>query len=136
MLVGVGNNVIYSLQSKNMLTPTVHQLHRPMGEVVEGPRKRPAIPVQSVKCRPLPPCKRELTSTVGKDNVPFHTVVFPGTQIGTGEKWTQLHHLSTTEYLNYENGKFSKSRGVGVFGDGAKETGVGIFWFDMMLMQD
>lgn len=27
-----------------------------------------------------------------------------------------------TEYLNYEDGKFSKSRGIGVFGDNAKET--------------
>ena len=35
-----------------------------------------------------------------------------------------LHHLSTTEYLNYENGKFSKSRGVGVFGNNAKDTGI------------
>ena len=35
-----------------------------------------------------------------------------------------LHHLSTTEYLNYENGKFSKSRGIGVFGTSAKDTGV------------
>jgi methionyl-tRNA synthetase len=35
-----------------------------------------------------------------------------------------LNHLSTTEYLNYENGKFSKSRGIGVFGDGAQETGI------------
>jgi methionyl-tRNA synthetase len=26
--------------------------------------------------------------------------------------------------LNYESGKFSKSRGVGVFGDNAKETGI------------
>ena len=28
------------------------------------------------------------------------------------------------EYLNYEDGKFSKSRGVGVFGDMAKDTGI------------
>lgn len=35
-----------------------------------------------------------------------------------------LNHLSTTEYLNYENGKFSKSRGIGVFGDQVKETGI------------
>lgn len=61
---------------------------------------------------------------MGKDNVPFHAVIFPGSQIGTGQKWTMLHHLSTTEYLNYEGGKFSKSRGVGVFGSTAKETGV------------
>jgi len=28
------------------------------------------------------------------------------------------------EYLNYEDGKFSKSRGTGVFGDQARETGI------------
>ena len=66
----------------------------------------------------------QLYQFMGKDNVPFHTVVFPGSQIGTRDKWTKLHHLSTTEYLNYENGKFSKSRGIGVFGDSAKKTGV------------
>lgn len=66
----------------------------------------------------------KLYQFMGKDNVPFHSVIFPGSQIGTKESWTMLHHLSTTEYLNYENGKFSKSRGVGVFGNNAKDTGV------------
>lgn len=66
----------------------------------------------------------QLYQFLGKDNVPFHSVVFPGCQLGTEDKWTMLHHLSATEYLNYENGKFSKSRGVGVFGNNAKETGV------------
>ena len=32
-----------------------------------------------------------------------------------------LHHISTTEYLNYEDKKFSKSNNVGVFGDHVKE---------------
>lgn len=32
--------------------------------------------------------------------------------------------LPSPEYLNYEDGKFSKSRGVGVFGDMAKDTGI------------
>jgi methionyl-tRNA synthetase len=66
----------------------------------------------------------KLYQFMGKDNVPFHTVIFPGSQIGTEDKWTKLHNISTTEYLNYETGKFSKSRGVGVFGDSAKETGI------------
>jgi methionyl-tRNA synthetase len=61
---------------------------------------------------------------MGKDNVPFHTVIFPGSQLGTGDKWAMLNHLSTTEYLNYENGKFSKSGGVGVFGDSVQDTGI------------
>ncbi|CAH2353913.1 methionine--tRNA ligase, cytoplasmic [[Candida] railenensis] len=66
----------------------------------------------------------DLYQFMGKDNVPFHCVVFPSTQIGTRENWTKLHHINTTEYLQYEGGKFSKSRGVGVFGNNAKETGV------------
>ncbi|KAJ9203718.1 hypothetical protein DTO166G4_6650 [Paecilomyces variotii] len=61
---------------------------------------------------------------MGKDNVPFHTIIFPGSQLGTGGKWTQVHKLSATEYLNYEGGKFSKSKGVGVFGTNAKDTGI------------
>ncbi|KAL0640524.1 methionine--tRNA ligase mes1 [Maublancomyces gigas] len=67
----------------------------------------------------------KLYQFMGKDNVPFHTVVFPGTQLGTRNgNWTMLHHISTTEYLQYEGGKFSKSRGVGVFGNNAQDTGV------------
>ncbi|CZT45217.1 probable MES1 Methionyl-tRNA synthetase [Rhynchosporium secalis] len=66
----------------------------------------------------------KLYQFMGKDNVPFHTVIFPASQLGTKDKWTMLHNISVTEYLNYEQGKFSKSRGIGVFGDGAKETGV------------
>jgi len=61
---------------------------------------------------------------LGKDNVAYHTVIFSGSQIGTRDTWTKLHHLSTTEYLTYEDGKFSKSRGKGVFGDSAQKTGV------------
>ncbi|KAF5185369.1 Methionine--tRNA ligase, cytoplasmic [Thalictrum thalictroides] len=64
----------------------------------------------------------ELYQFMGKDNVPFHTVMFPSTLIGTGENWTFMKTISVTEYLNYEAGKFSKSKGVGVFGNDAKET--------------
>lgn len=35
-----------------------------------------------------------------------------------------MKSISVTEYLNYEDGKFSKSRGVGVFGNDAKDTGI------------
>ncbi|KAI0303846.1 methionyl-tRNA synthetase [Multifurca ochricompacta] len=61
---------------------------------------------------------------MGKDNVYFHTIYFPSVQLGDGRDWTTLHHLSTTEYLNYEGGKFSKSHNRGVFGPAAKETGI------------
>lgn len=66
----------------------------------------------------------KLYQFMGKDNVRFHTVIFPSCLLGTGEPWTMLHHINTTEYLQYESGKFSKSRNIGVFGDKAQETGV------------
>ncbi|PWN45969.1 hypothetical protein IE81DRAFT_336127 [Ceraceosorus guamensis] len=66
----------------------------------------------------------KLYQFMGKDNTRFHTVIFPSCLLGTQEPWTMLHHVSTTEYLNYEGGKFSKSRNIGVFGDKAGEIGV------------
>ena len=66
----------------------------------------------------------KLYQFMGKDNVTFHTVIFPSTLIGSKQNWTLLHHLSTTEYLNYEKTKFSKSKGIGVFGDQAQSTGL------------
>ncbi|CAN6288270.1 unnamed protein product [Urochloa humidicola] len=66
----------------------------------------------------------ELYQFMGKDNVPFHTVMFPSTLLGTGENWTLLKTISVTEYLNYESGKFSKNKGIGIFGNDAKDTNI------------
>ncbi|KAK1864358.1 hypothetical protein I4F81_006906 [Pyropia yezoensis] len=44
--------------------------------------------------------------------------------LGSRRPWTMVQHLSTTEYLQYESGKFSKSRGVGVFGTDARDTNI------------
>lgn len=65
-----------------------------------------------------------LVQFMGKDNIPFHTVIFPCTLMGTHDPWTLVSQVSCTEYLNYEDGKFSKSQGTGVFGDQAKETDI------------
>ncbi|TVU30964.1 hypothetical protein EJB05_22623, partial [Eragrostis curvula] len=66
----------------------------------------------------------ELYQFMGKDNVPFHTVMFPSTLLGTGENWTFMKTISATEYLSYESGKFSKNKGIGVFGNDAKDTNI------------
>ena len=66
----------------------------------------------------------ELFQFIGKDNIPFHTVIFPCSQLASGEKWTMIHHMSSSEYLNYEDTKFSKSKGIGVFGNDCKDTGI------------
>jgi len=66
----------------------------------------------------------DLFQFIGKDNIPFHTVIFPSSLLGSGRDWTMLHHMSSSEYLNYESGKFSKSKGIGVFGTDVMETGI------------
>lgn len=70
------------------------------------------------------PNEVQLYQFVGKDNIPFHTVLFPAALLGTGESWTMLHHISSTEYLNYETGSFSKSARRGIFADDARNTGI------------
>ena len=70
------------------------------------------------------PDNTELFQFIGKDNIPFHTVIFPSSLLASGEKWTMLHHMSSSEYLNYEDTKFSKSKGIGVFGNDCKDTGI------------
>jgi len=66
----------------------------------------------------------DLYQFIGKDNIPFHTVIFPSSLLGSGDNWTMLHHMSSSEFLNYENSKFSKSRGIGVFGNDVINSGI------------
>ena len=80
------------------------------------------IPSESEEAKNKAPV--DLFQFIGKDNIPFHTVIFPCTLLGSGRDYTKLYHMSSTEYLNYEDGKFSKSLGVGVFGTDAIETGI------------
>ncbi|XP_056418529.1 methionine--tRNA ligase, cytoplasmic isoform X3 [Hyla sarda] len=70
------------------------------------------------------PKQVQMYNFMAKDNVPFHSVIFPSCLLGAEDNYTLVNHLIATEYLNYEDGKFSKSRGVGVFGDMAKDTGI------------
>ena len=72
----------------------------------------------------LRPDDVDLYQFMAKDNIPFHTVIFPASLLGSGRDWTTLHHINSTEYLNYEDTKFSKSRNIGVFGTDVKETGI------------
>jgi methionyl-tRNA synthetase len=76
----------------------------------------------------------KLVQFMGKDNVPFHTIVFPSALIGGGQPEIRVSHLAATEYLNYEDGKFSKSRGVGVFGNDAMASGIPVEIFRYYLI--
>ncbi len=56
---------------------------------------------------------------MGKDNVPFHTLSFPATIMGSGEPWKLVDYIKSFNYLNYDGGQFSTSLGRGVFMDQA-----------------
>ena len=65
---------------------------------------------------------------MGKDNVPFHTLSFPATILGSGEPWKLVDYIKCFNYLNYEGGKFSTSQGRGVFMDQALEILPADYW--------
>ncbi|WP_372604521.1 methionine--tRNA ligase, partial [Actibacterium sp.] len=43
---------------------------------------------------------------MGKDNVPFHTLSFPATILGSGEPWKLVDYIKSFNYLNYDGGQF------------------------------
>ena len=68
------------------------------------------------------------TQFMGKDNVPFHTLSFPATIMGTKEPWKLVDYIKSFNYLNYDGGQFSTSRGRGVFMDQALELLPADYW--------
>ena len=68
------------------------------------------------------------TQFMGKDNVPFHTLSFPSTILGSAEPWKLVDYIKSFNYLNYDGGQFSTSRGRGVFMDQALEILPADYW--------
>ena len=54
---------------------------------------------------------------MAKDNVPFHSVIFPVTLRGSQYSNITDIDIASTEYLLYEGNKFSKTNNVGLFCD-------------------
>ncbi|MFH0835921.1 MAG: class I tRNA ligase family protein, partial [Candidatus Micrarchaeota archaeon] len=70
-------------------------------------------------------CK--LIHFLGKDNVAFHTVLFPAMLIAS--KYAILpSQVKSFEFLNYEGGKFSTSRKYGIFTDEALDWFPPDYW--------
>ncbi|PIK70754.1 methionine--tRNA ligase, partial [Methylobacterium frigidaeris] len=59
---------------------------------------------------------------LGKDNVPFHTVSFPGTLLGSGEPWRTVDVIKGFHWLTHEGDKFSTSRKRGLSCDAALDA--------------
>ena len=68
------------------------------------------------------------TQFMGKDNVPFHTLSFPATLMGSGEDWKLVDYIKSFNYLNYDGGQFSTSQGRGVFMDQALDILPADYW--------
>ncbi|MGK7652092.1 methionine--tRNA ligase [Roseovarius sp. B08] len=68
------------------------------------------------------------TQFMGKDNVPFHTLSFPATILGSGEPWKLVDYIKSFNYLNYDGGQFSTSQGRGIFMDQALEILPADYW--------
>ncbi|MBB4893976.1 methionyl-tRNA synthetase [Streptomyces olivoverticillatus] len=73
------------------------------------------------------------TQFMGKDNVPFHTVMFPATQLGTREPWKKVDYVKAFNWLNYYGGKFSTSQKRGVFTHDALEILPADYWRYFMM---
>ncbi|MHA1871945.1 MAG: methionine--tRNA ligase [Promethearchaeota archaeon] len=71
---------------------------------------------------------------IGKDNIVFHLLIFPGLLFGyndnlpKNEQFTLPYNVSSTEFLMYENDKFSKTRGVGIWTDEALQIAHVDYW--------
>jgi methionyl-tRNA synthetase len=68
------------------------------------------------------------TQFMAKDNVPFHTISFPATVLGSGEGWKLPDLIKGFSWLTYEGGKFSTSARRGVFMDVALELLPADYW--------
>lgn len=65
---------------------------------------------------------------MAKDNIPFHTLSFPSTLMGSAEPWKLVDFIKGVNWLLYEGGKFSTSQGRGVFMNEALEIMPSDYW--------
>jgi len=65
---------------------------------------------------------------VGKDNIPFHTIVLPALLLASGEGYNLPWNVSATEFLQFKGEKASKSRRIGIWIDEALELFPVDYW--------
>lgn len=50
----------------------------------------------------------------GKDNIPFHTIIFPALLLALNENYQLPNHIVSCQFLNIDDEKISKSKGNGI----------------------
>jgi methionyl-tRNA synthetase len=58
---------------------------------------------------------------IGKDNIPFHTIILPALLLASGQGYNLPWNVSSTEFLQFKGEKASKSRRIGIWIDEALE---------------
>jgi methionyl-tRNA synthetase len=65
---------------------------------------------------------------VGKDNIPFHTIILPALLLASGQEYNLPWNVSATEFLQFRGQKASKSQRVGIWIDEALEMFPVDYW--------
>jgi len=65
---------------------------------------------------------------IGKDNIPFHTLILPALLLATHENYNLPWNVDSIEFLMFEGQAFSKSRRIGVWIDEALELFPADYW--------
>lgn len=65
---------------------------------------------------------------IGKDNIPFHVVIFPALLLASHENYNLPWNVSATEFLQFKGEAFSKSRRIGIWIDEALELFPADYW--------
>jgi methionyl-tRNA synthetase len=65
---------------------------------------------------------------IGKDNIPFHTIIFPALLLATKDPYVLPWQVSSTEFIMFDNKRFSKSRRIGVWMDEALQVAPADYW--------
>jgi methionyl-tRNA synthetase len=65
---------------------------------------------------------------IGKDNIPFHVIIFPALLLATHEDYVLPWQVSSTEFILFEGKKYSKSKKIGVWIDEALEVAPAEYW--------
>jgi methionyl-tRNA synthetase len=70
---------------------------------------------------------------IGKDNIPFHTVILPALLLASGEGYNLPWNVSTTEFIQFRGEKASKSQKIGIWINEALELFPADYWRFFMM---
>ena len=65
---------------------------------------------------------------IGKDNIPFHVIIFPALLLATHENYVLPWQVASTEFILFDGQKYSKSKKIGIWIDEALRVAPGEYW--------